>query len=150
MNVVNATRIRFGEDSTTLSWGAASEIVLPVGATAIAGTLFRHDPPAPDELEQAIDAIEDALTATGLRQAGRGELLAIEPLLLDLLGLRLAGERCTREAVEAQFQQLASLSLGYPGKLFEPLTAPEEAAKLLILRECMHHLGYEFVVHEGS
>lgn len=149
MSVVNATRIRFGEDCTTLSWGTVSAIVLPVGPFAIATTLFRHEPPAPGEIERAIDVVEDALTTTGLKQVGRGDLLAIEPLLLDLLGLRLAGERCTREAVEAQFQQLASLSLGYPGKQLEPITPPESAAMLLILRECMHHLGYEFVVHEG-
>jgi hypothetical protein len=69
-----------------------------------------------------------------------------EPVLLDLLGLSVQGATCSREAVEAQFQRLASSSLGYPLTPQEPASHPIAAAQLVILRECLHHLGFEAVV----
>ena len=108
---------------------------------ALAEELFRHDPPTPHEIEQAIDRVEDALATSGLKHAVRGDLLTRDPQLHALLGLRTSGDRMTRDEVEPRFQRLASASLGHPG-LRDGLPAGPAAAALLILRECMHHLGY--------
>lgn len=150
MNANRSTRIRFEDDSTILSDGEAPDVVLNVGASAIAMRLFRHDPPTPGAIERAIDEVEDGLAATGLKQAMRGDLQVDNPVLFELLGMRLSGERMTREQVEARFQRLASMSLGYPPAKGDPPSDPLAAALLLILRECMHHLGYECLVDGAS
>lgn len=149
MNPSGATEIRIDDHRTMLSDGAAPEVVVFVGARGLAERLFRHDPPMPYEIEQAIDRVEDALAATGLKHAVRGDLLTRDPQLHALLGLRTAGDRVTRDEVELRFQRLASASLGHPG-LRDGLPAGPAAAALLILRECMHHLGYEGVRREGG
>lgn len=133
------------EDHLTTLWPGDSSgpVVVEIGARDIAEGVFRHDPPRPHEMEQAIDRVEDALAASGLRRAVHGDLLSADPRLHALLGLRAEGERVSRDEVEARFQRLASVSLGHPGG-GEGLPADNtEAAALLILRECLHHLGYE-------
>lgn len=67
-------------------------------------------------------------------------------MLQALLGLAADGmRRLARDDVEAMFQRLASASLGHPGALAGHLSDRDAAAALLMLRECMHHLGYEGV-----
>ena len=149
MNPSGATEIRIGDHRTALSDGAAPEVVVAVGARGLAEGLFRHDPPMPYEIEQAIDRVEDALAATGLKQAVRGDLLTREPQLHALLGLRTVGDRLARDEVELRFQRLASASLGHPG-LSDGLPAGLATGALLILRECMHHLGYEGVLRDNG
>ncbi len=118
---------------------------MAVGARDITDGVFRHDPPSPVELEQAIDRIEDALAASGLRHAARGELLIRDPRLCALLGLQASGERRTCDEVEDMFGRLVSVSLGQPAALAGVAGAGDTAAALLILRECMHHLGFDGV-----
>lgn len=150
MSPPNETVLRIEDHRTTLRAGDAPEVVLAVGARGIAEGLFRHDLPTPHEIERAIDRVEDALAATGLKQAVRGDLRTRQPQLHTLLDLRAEGDRVTRDEVEARFQRLASASLGHPG-LREGLPAgPAAAAALLILRECLHHLGYEGVLREDA
>jgi len=140
------TRIRFDDDRTLLSDGASPPVRLNVAAINIATRLFRHDPPAPGEIEQAIDWVEDALASTGLKQAVRGDLVIDALVSFEQLGLHAACERMTREQLEARFQRLASIALGQPRAQDDPPTEPMAAAMLLILRECMHHLGYSGLV----
>ena len=150
VNRADTTRILIDDQRTMLSGGTTVEVVITVGARDLAEALFRHDPPAPHEIEQAIDRVEDALAATGLRQAVRGDLLTREPQLHALLGLTVAEDRVTRDEVEARFQRMALASLGHPG-LRDGLPADRiAAAALLILRECMHQMGYEGVVRGGE
>ena len=136
------TIIRFDEDRTVLSDGGSPPVVLNVAAVHIATRLFRHDPPTPGEIEQAIDWVEDALAITGLKQTERGDLVIDSPMMFEQLQLRDVGGRMTRDELEARFQRLASISLGHPRAQDDPPTGPMAAALLLILRECMHHLGY--------
>ena len=134
-----ATRLRLEGERTTLADGTVPEVVLVVGVRGIADACFRHDPPTPFEIEQAIDVVEDAL------MAAPGELLINDPLLHSLPGLQADGARLARDEVEAIFQRLASASLGNPGALAGLPPGRDAAAALLILRECMHHLGYDAV-----
>lgn len=144
------TLIRFDDDRTVLSDGGSPPVVLNVVAVHIAMRLFRHDPPTPGEIEQAIDWVEDALATTGLKQSVRGDLVIDSPMLFGQLRLNAVGERMTRDQLEARFQRLASISLGHARAQDDPPTEPMAAALLLILRECMHHLGYSGLVVIGA
>ena len=146
MDQPSATTLRLEAQRTTLADGTAPEVVLAVGVRGIADAFFQHDPPTPFEMEQAIDAVEDALTDTRLRHAARGELLTNDPVLRALPGLLVDGARLARDEVEVIFQRLASASLGHPGALAGLPSGRDAAAALLILRECMHHLGYASIV----
>jgi hypothetical protein len=139
-----ATRLGFGAGETTIGF-AAGPVLLPLSPRSLAERRFRHDPPTPLELEQAIDEVEDALTATRLASAERGALVTADPHVRALPGLAVAGASLTRDGVEMLFQQLASVALGQPRALAGFATSGEAAATLLILRECMHHLGFDAV-----
>lgn len=143
MSPSKATSIRFEHDRTILATDTTPEVVLPVGADTIAKQLFRHDPPTPGEIEQAIDWVEDGLASTGLKQANRGALQTQELRLLALLDLDAGRPKIAREEVESRFQRLASISLGHPHSQHGQSPDSVTAAMLLILRECMHHLGYD-------
>lgn len=141
------TALRLEPQRTLLSPADGADTVLAVGAHALAEGVFRHDPPTPHELEQAIDQVEEALMTAGLRHAARGELWTQAPQLLALPGLQAPGARLSRDDVEALFQRLASAALGHPG-LRDTLPAGREAAAaLLILRECLHHGGFDGIRH---
>ena len=145
MTTPTSTTLRLHADRTTLTDGAAPELVIGVGVDDIAGPLFRHDPPTAIEIERAIDRVEDALGASGARQGERGELRVAYPPLLAALGLTADGMCLTRDEVEARFERLATAALGQPGALAGMPVDRAGAAALLILRECMHHLGYSGV-----
>ncbi len=146
MSEASVTFIRFEDDRTLLQSGAQSLAGVQVGARSIAQRVFLHDPPTQAELEQAIDLIEDALMTLGLRQAARGNLVLGDASLMARLGLRSTGEIATRDEVETSFQGLASVALGQPQTTGAVPLDREQAATLVILRECMHHLGYEGVM----
>ncbi len=141
MNEIGTTRLRL-EPQQTLLIAQAATVIVPAGVDGLADAVFRHDPPTPAEMEHAIDIVEDALMATRLSHTERGELKTSDPLLRSLPGLRDEGSRMTRDDIEALFQRLASASLGHPGASAEIPAGGQAAAALLILRECMHHLGY--------
>lgn len=128
---------------TTLSSATGAEVVIDVGIDTLTGRFFRDDAPTPLDIERAIDAVEEALQATGLRHAHRGELVTNAPSLAALPGLRAQGEILARDEVEVLFQRLSSASMRHAGAGVHPLYTRQTAAALLILRECMHHLAYD-------
>jgi exopolyphosphatase/pppGpp-phosphohydrolase len=126
---------------------AMGEAVVALGIETVAAH-FRHAPPTGPELERAIDAIEDALMATGLAQGRRGSLATTNALLQSLPGLQGAG--LNLDEVEALFQRVALAASG-PSTALGSLPADREsAAALLILRETMHHLGFDRVQWSGA
>lgn len=139
-------RLKLLEHSTELVFGNAEPVSLPVGALGLTENVLRHEPPTPVELERGIDLLEDALGASRLAHEERGPLLVADALLRRLPGLEAQGADLSREDVEALFQKLASRALGTPVAHAQLPPEREVAAALLILRECMHHLGFERVV----
>ncbi len=138
-------RLQLQAQSTLLVFDDALVVTLPVGPRDLADAVLRHEPPTPFELERAIDVVEDALTGTGLARADRGDLVTSDALLAALPSLGTPGARVGRDAVEALFQRLASRSLGTPVTASELPSGHDFAAALLVLRECMHHLGFDGV-----
>lgn len=119
---------------------------LAVGPQDLAATVLRHDPPTPAELERAIDLVEDALTGRRVAAVSGTRLMTADALLLALPGLQAGGTGLSRDAVEVLFQRLASRALGMPIAADELPHGREIAAALLIVRECMHHLGFDHLV----
>lgn len=146
---IRPTRLHLQAHQTTLETAQGTNIILGVGALSVADGFFRHDPPLPHELERAIDAVEDALMADHVPRAIGGSLVSSGPALRTLPGLQTSGAMVSRDHIEALFQRLAAASLGRPGHMSGLPKGREAAAALLIMRECMHHLGFESVSFIG-
>ena len=143
------TLIDIGTQQTRVmtGFGAAPDATmdLALGSVATAEQFFKLDPPAPHELESAIDAVEDEVMRARTMIPAQSVFFA-GGAALDELG-RAAGatgekEAIPLEAVEQLFQRLASASLGDPIARRGLPTGNPFAATVLILREFMHHLGF--------
>lgn len=145
MSADEITRLRLQPDRTVLDGRSTPAVALDVGPRSLAAGSFRRDPPAPHELERAIEVVEDALVAAGLAHASRSVLVSDDPLLRRALG---GTGMLTRDEVEARFERLAAVSLGQAVAAAGIPMDPDAAAALLLLRELMHHLGYQRVVVE--
>lgn len=97
----------------------------------------------PLELEQAIAAVEDLIMPLAHQVQADTPLLLLAPALAPLAAASRGASPLTRVQIERYFQQLAAQAEGDPRatSLFKP--TPEFAAALLIVREWMHHLGFE-------
>jgi hypothetical protein len=139
------TRLQLHARQTILAIGHSDPITLAVAPQGLAADFFRNEPPTPQELEKAIDAIEDALTSTRLTHAERGTLMTGSALVRAIPGLQHEADSLTRDAVEELFQRLASASVGPRLLVIESPVSAEVAATVLLLRELMHHLGFAAV-----
>jgi exopolyphosphatase/pppGpp-phosphohydrolase len=139
--------LHLGRDTLWLVHGSggcgAASLSLDLGTESTARLFFRSDLPTPQELERAIDHVEDELMRA-VAWSGGHTVLATEHLLV--CGLAPDAAVLQRDAVEALFQRLVSGALGDPSALKGLPSGREAAATLLILRELMHHLGFNQVV----
>ncbi|MCW5636076.1 MAG: hypothetical protein KIT17_22260 [Rubrivivax sp.] len=126
-----------------LEFDGGESVTLPVGLRDLAEVVLRHEPPTPAELERAIDVVEDALAGSRLAQGAHGDLVTVDPVRLALPGLDAPGACLTRDDVESLFQRLASRALGMPASAAGSPHGRELAAAIVIVRECMHHLGFD-------
>ena len=145
--------LQIGETQTVVVAGsgtdAAQVLELAAGSSRTASDFFKHHPPSPLELENAIMVVEDEVTrARGLVRSSAA-LYSMDDAVLEMArlagcpdGLRLA---LSLAQVELLFDQLAARS---EGRLASQVAIPDDprfAASLLILREFMHHLNFEKV-----
>jgi hypothetical protein len=133
-----------------LSVGGTVTLELGVGTELLAAPNALSATPRPAELEHAIDRVEDAISASRWAFEQRGTLLTRQPHLTALPGLQQAGQTLSRDAIEALFALLAQRAFGTPVGASALPEGREAAAALLILRECMHHLGFERIEHAGG
>ena len=141
-----ATRIAFDEAHTLLR-GDSMPVKLTVSPQGLAQRHWPHGVPGPLQLELGI---EDAIMQAKVPHDSRGALSTSDPLLQHLPGLQPNGAGLSLEQVEGLFQGLvaASPALRRTGT-GEPWSGVEVAA-LLILRECMHHLGFNEIRPDRS
>lgn len=149
--------LRLGDEEKTLVSGA-QRIALAIGARRTAEAWFRHSPPTPLEFENAIMAVEDEIArAVAFASAGVA-VLSDDGALRDIAALAgasgevvqapaaaLAPVRLSVGAVENAFARLAAVALGRPvasAGLPEGDAGRILAAKLLVVRELMHHLDF--------
>ncbi|QSX33545.1 hypothetical protein JYB87_17845 [Shewanella avicenniae] len=119
-------------------------ISLPVGYRLVAQRFFKHTPPTPDDLEYAINYIEDEIERAIPTIGPISQLVSPTAYLRQIA--QLAGVQqgsvmqLPRQEMERLFGYYAEISQGRPPLPSEPDVSPEFYAKLLILREYMHHL----------
>ena len=120
--------------------------MLAIGSQKTAREFFKHTPPSPLEIENAIHAVEDevarakTLIPPGARLIttdAAARKIAVHSGVIEATLMRLS-----IEAMEQSFNRLASVSLGRPAAHVGLPTSPAFAATLLILREFMHHLHF--------
>ena len=150
--------LHIGTNQTTVTRvmdGAADiQVVLKLGSVKTAKDFFKHAPPTPLELENAIMAVEDEVMLA--------RSLATQPCSLrgtdsSLRGITLPAGASARysmqlsaEDVEQQFDLLAALIMGRPAPSAGVPVDSGFAAALLILREFMHHLKFSQISIEPS
>jgi exopolyphosphatase/pppGpp-phosphohydrolase len=144
------TRLHLGERHTTLARGTDAGVTLAIGPQRVAEEFFSHELPTPQELERAIDAVEDEMMRVRSMHAEGGELITADATLRLFAIAEASVPMLTIDAVERLFQRLASASLGDPSALRGLPSGREAAAALLILRELMHHLGFSAVTWVGG
>lgn len=120
---------------------------LETGPDAIAEAIFRHERPTPGEIETAIATVEDELAPVARSVAPGSMLVAlgepIEGLLAQVPMLEAGAAPIARESIEAVYQRLAAISLGAAPSRDETVAGPAATATVIVLLECMHHLGFE-------
>lgn len=127
---------------------------LAIGSHRTTADFFRHSPPFPGELEAAIMMVEDELSRVPALASNEATVLVpaafMEELRRSAGAVDWAVNSLSLDQVEHLFDLLAALSLGRPAASAGISGAPEFAATLLILRECMHHLKFDAVWLEAS
>lgn len=124
----------------------AVNVPLPISANALARDVLRHTPPTPLETEQAIERVEDAvmparaqLPATFRLQTDDALLRALAAHAVPAVAPNNESAWLSAEAVEHLFSRLAARAEGRPASQDDlPVDGPS-AARLVIVRELLHH-----------
>ncbi|MDP1943515.1 MAG: hypothetical protein Q8K76_06975 [Rhodoferax sp.] len=144
------TVLHIGAEQTTVlcrqGTTLTASLVLNVGAQKTAQLFFKHAPPTPYELENAIAAVEDEVMRVHTQIVPDASLVTSDAAIREIA--RLAGmapvtpRQLSRDDMEQVFQRLTALSLGRPASQDDMPTDAAFAATLLILREFMQHLHF--------
>ncbi|WP_165313575.1 hypothetical protein [Vibrio ziniensis] len=125
-------------------------ISLPVGFDLISTRYFKHTPPTYDDIEYAINYIEDEIEKVVPQIASNGFTLITDMGFIRqiaiLSGLTDSSEiHFKRDDLEYIFGQYAEIAMGRHPYPHESDISPKFYAQLLIFREFMHHLKFDYV-----
>ncbi|MFM2478928.1 hypothetical protein [Celerinatantimonas sp. MCCC 1A17872] len=125
---------------------SAPNITLEIGYENIAKQYFHHEPPTADELEYAINTIEDEI-AKVTHQVPSGLFVCQDKAIIHLAklsGVTTEPMQLPRTQLESLFSQYAEIITGRPARERDGETDVSAIfyARLLILREMMHHLKF--------
>lgn len=151
------TQLHIGDRQTVVTSArgdqAATTIALAIGSELTSAEYFRHQPPTPLELENAIMAVEDEIARARAIIISGSTLLTRDPALRDIALIAGLAEQpvltLSIEQVEKTFDRLAAVSLGRPATHEGLPHSVTFAATLLILREFMHHMNFATLTIEG-
>jgi hypothetical protein len=143
--------LHIGEDRTCVTAGTGIEpdqvLILEIGSSLMSSNFFKHNPPSPLEIENAIRVVEDEVTRAREVTVGRASLYSTDELVYEIAKMAGCSENLaftlTIEQVEKLFDQLTARSEGRPSSQVDIPDDPKFAATLLILREFMHHLQFD-------
>lgn len=151
------TMLHIGAESTLVASVGSAErktLELAIGSRVTAAAHFHHAPPTAREVEEAIQTVEDALFAVRAMLASASTLVTADPgiaEIADLVGLTEAPRRVlSREAVERLFGRMAMLAEGQPLAHSGLPNRSDFYARLLILREFLHHQGFDAITVEAQ
>ncbi len=160
----NRVRMTIGaQESQFVIGGRDNVITLPVGYELISSRYFRHSPPTYDDIEYAINYIEDEIerVAKDIPYDGYsletdvGFIRNLARLSLSVPGLNGDDDSITaaeqpqrfyRDDLERLFGRYAEIAAGRPAQSDEPDTSSVFFAQLLIFREYMHHLKFGYIL----
>ena len=145
--------LHVGVDQTELAVGSDFEpevtLALGIGSEKTAREYFRHEPPTPGEMENAISAVEDEVVRARVMITNRSNLFTTDAAIREIAivaGLPEDTEMTlSLDTVERIFERLAAVTLGRPASQEGLPTSATFAATLLILREFMHHLKFQSI-----
>lgn len=161
-DVARATVIDIGGGSTEITLGdqraAGAKASLDVGSVRLTERFFRHDPPLPEEIEAARDAVTAAMAATG-QFAFRGTTAVAVAGTATTLSLLAQGRkeydldavsnsRLTSGSVEQLLRMLGAMPSARIRELSEVMEGRADiiTAGALILHEVMTHAGFDEVI----
>ncbi len=136
------------ETSFFQSGGVIHNLSMPVGYVHISDRYFKHSPPTYDDIEYAINTIEDEIEKIAPQILNSSSRLVTDSSFIRDIA-RLSGVesspkmQLSRRDLEYLFGQYAEIAMGRPPRPDETDTSPQFYAKLLIFREIMHHLKFE-------
>ena len=145
------TFLHIGAEQTQVMTGHMPDktIVLPLalGHAQTATTFFHHLPPTPDEMELAIMTVEDEVTRIRHQVDNQRPLYVYDAAgaeIAEAVGAEpeAAGWPITQDDIERLFKRFEQVMYGRPAS-WEAIPLDNAfTARLLILREFMHHLGF--------
>jgi exopolyphosphatase/pppGpp-phosphohydrolase len=143
------TLLRIGSEKTVLATGTSDLRInlfeLNIGRLVTSRAFFRSEMPGPAEVEDAINFIEEELMKAKTLAESPSELITFDAEIRSIAAEAGAADETHlgRQAMEELFTRYALISMGRP-EAFDTLKMDREFfANLLILREVMHHLGFE-------
>jgi exopolyphosphatase/pppGpp-phosphohydrolase len=150
--------LHIGDAFTGIAVGQGAEVqatlILAIGSQRTAREFFRHTPPSPLELENAIATVEDEVTCARTLVERQPRLYTRDASILAIAALSGVTEsdrmELSLEAMERSFDRLTSVSLGKPAAQMGLPADNGFAATLLVLREFMHHLGFVSITCMGT
>ncbi|WP_263772970.1 hypothetical protein [Propionivibrio soli] len=151
--------LHLGEEQTAIAFGDTIDqdevLVLSLGTSGIAQEYFNDRLPTPLALERAIQQVEDEI-ATAYKVGGKHfRLFTTDTAIGEIAvqaGLKEIGGTVSLNiaAVEGVFGRLVAAAEGQPISYAKIPTDGEFAARVLILRELMHHLRFPDVTYVGT
>jgi hypothetical protein len=121
----------------------SAETRLDLGPEVISTRFFKHDIPTEAEVEAAINYIEDELMSDSSLICGGEGLVTADEGVARALGLEPGLSRFyPRQEVEELFTEYALVSMGRSPALSGVTMEPRAFARILALREVLHHLNF--------
>lgn len=145
-----STLLEIGERQTDVvsGHGAIPEFgeILSVGEISLADAYFRHSPPSAMDIERAIYEIEDEVMRIRQSLPQDATLVTTDkgtwPVAVAADNANGDASVLSLDAVEQLYQRLAAIAEGRPVSQDNVPVNAEFIARVLILREFMHHLGF--------
>ncbi len=148
----NTIELNISEQQTEFHWrdGSNQIITIPVGFQHISERYFHHTPPTYDEIEYAINEIEDEIEKVVRQIPSQTHQIMTHDVFIQQLANSVGFAQpnpdiLSRDALESLFGQYAEIAMGRPARSTESDISPTFYAHLLIFRELMHHLKFERV-----
>ena len=120
----------------------AKRIELDFGIKIIEEKYFKSDVPSEADVEYAINFIEDGLMSNEELVNDEDELYMDDKFMRGILNRENENKEMTRQEIEEIFTTYALVSMGRSPVYDDVEMNKEKYAKLLILREIMHHLNF--------
>lgn len=144
--------VALGDEVLRLAFGTRAEPaqvgLLTLGVAALADRFFGRDPVSELALEQAIAEVEECVMPWQRKLPPAARLFCADADVIDIArraGMPEDADTCVlaTDQVERLFNRWLASVQGRPSRQ-DPLPRTSRfSARLLVLRECLHHLGFD-------